>query len=199
MDPFQPVSVGQILVQGNGISAAEAVVQVPLPAFQRLLFPMEQPENLLDAIREGPATRIEAKLHPLSEPAQVWQATVSRIEGALDPRARSVPVVVSVSDPYAKAAPPVRLPLVPNMQVEVTLTGAVVSDAIVIPESALHGDHVYLASADNRLELRHVTPAFQQFGQVVIGAGLAPGDRLVLDEIAPALPGMALRPVEVAP
>jgi hypothetical protein len=31
----------------------------------------------------------------------------------------------------------------------------------------------------------------------VIAEGLSPGDRVVIDDIAPAIPGMALMPVEV--
>lgn len=199
VDLFQPVAVGQVLLQGDALDRAEIVVQVPLPAFQRLLFPLDRPGDPLAALRDGPVAQIAAELHPLSDPAQVWQAEVARIEGALDPRARSVPVVVTVADPYADAAPPLRLPLVPNMQVEVTLTGAPLSGVIAVPESALHGDAVYLVAPGNLLEIRTVTAAFRQDGQVVIGAGLAAGDLLVLDDIAPALPGMALVPVEGTP
>jgi multidrug efflux pump subunit AcrA (membrane-fusion protein) len=150
-------------------------------------------------MREGPAGMIEAEIRQLSDPQQVWQGTVARIEGALDPRARTVPVVVSVEAPYVGAAPPLRLPLVPNMQVEASLTGTSMSAQVVIPEAALHGTLVYLADAGNRLELRPVTPLFRQDGQVVIAEGLEPGERLVLDDIAPALPGLILTPVEVRP
>jgi multidrug efflux pump subunit AcrA (membrane-fusion protein) len=199
VDMFQPVGVGQVLTQGNGLERAEVVVQVPLPAFRRLLFPLDPPENMLGTMHDGPSSQISARLHPLLDPQQIWQAEVSRIEGALDPRARSVPVVVTVARPYADAAPPLRLPLVPNLEVEVALTGAVLPAAIVIPEAALHGDTVYLVSADDRLELRQVWVAFRQDGAAVIREGLALGERLVIDDIAPALPGMRLRPVEVGP
>jgi hypothetical protein len=167
-----------------------------LPAFQRLLFPLDAPGDALAALREGPSLRIAAELHPLSDPTQVWQAEVIRIEGALDPRARSVPVVVSVLRPYADAAPPLRLPLVPNMQVEVTLTGAPLADVLTVPEGALHGDLVYVAAPDDTLELRPVSAAFRQDGQVVIREGLSPGERVLLDDIAPAIPGLRLKPVE---
>lgn len=197
VDLFQSVAIGQVLVQGDGLSSAEVVVQVPLPAFQRLLFPIDRPDDPLAAIREGPASRMTAELYPLSDPSQIWRAEVSRVEGALDPKARSVPVVVTVSDPYADSAPPLRLPLVPNMQVEVALTGVAAANAVLIPEAALHGGVVYLVTPDDRLEIREVTPAFRQDGLVVIRDGLVSGDRLVLDDIAPALPGMVLVPVPV--
>ncbi len=192
---YQSVSVGQMLVQGNSVDRAEVVVQVPMPAFQRLLGQGELVSDALTAIGEGPSKRMTAQLHPLIDPAQTWTATVSRVEAALDPRARTVPVVVTVENPYSDANPPLRLPLVPNMQVEVALTGAPLSQAIVVPRSALHGQSLYLVTDDNRLELRPVVPAFRQDGVVVIRAGVAAGEKVILDAIAPALPGMRLHPV----
>jgi hypothetical protein len=37
--------------------------------------------------------------------------------------------------------------------------------------------------------------AFRQAGQAVIAAGLDPGEWLILDDIAPAIPGLSLVPV----
>lgn len=196
---FQYVNVGQVLAGGDGLAAVEVVAHVPLAAFQRLLTPFDVPLDLLTVMREGPERMVAAELRPVAAPEQVWPARVLRVEGTLDPRARTVQVVVGVANPYTAAAPPLRLPLVPNMQVEVTLTGPARDGAVVVPESALHGRHAYLAGPGDRLELREVVAAFRQDGVVVVAEGLAPGDRLVLDDIAPAIPGTRLQPVEAAP
>ena len=82
------------------------------------------------------------------------------------------------------------------MQVQVTLTGVPMTGIIAIPEAALHGGTVRLVGPGDRLELRPVMAAFVQDGRVVIAEGLVPGDRVVIDDIAPAIPGMALTPVE---
>lgn len=199
VERFQGVAVGQPLLSADGITRAEVVVQVPVAIFRRLIQAPARQEDMLAAMRAGPDAQIEAELRLMADRDQIWQATVTRIEAALDPRARTVPVVVTVADPYAGASPPLRLPLVPNMQVEVTLTGVAMAAQVVIPEAALHGQTVYLADADDRLELRPVTPLFRQDGLVVIAEGLEPGERLVLDDIAPALPGLLLVPVEGQP
>lgn len=193
---FQTIAPGQVLIRGDGIATAEVVTHLPIDAFRRLVGDMPDSVTLADMMREGPATRIDVTLSPLSDPEQVWSARVSRIEGALDARARTVPVVVTVGAPYEGADPPRRLPLVPNMQVGLSFTGAPLTDAIAIPEAALHAGIVRVVGPDDLLEFRAVTPSFAQDGRVVIEDGLSPGDRVVIDDIAPAIPGMALNPIE---
>jgi len=73
------------------------------------------------------------------------------------------------------------------------------SGLIAIPEAALHGGMVRILGPDDLLELRPVTAAFAQSGNVIITEGLVPGDRVVIDDIAPAIPGMAVTAIEAAP
>lgn len=195
VERFQVVGTGQPLLTGNGVAAAEVVVQVSIDVFRRLIAPGQRIENALAALAQGPFAAIGAELRLVADPEQVWQGRVTRIEGALDARARTVPVVVEIADPYRGALPPLRLPLVPNMRVAVMLRGPELTQAIAIPQGALHGDLVYLVGDGDRLELRPVTVAFRQDGIAVIADGLTQGDRIVTDDIAPAIPGMALIPV----
>lgn len=193
---FQTVAPGQVVIRADGIAAAEVVAHLPIDSFRRLLGDTPEGITLGDMMRDMPATQIEVTLSPLADPRQIWSARVVGIEGALDARARTVPVVVIVDDPYEGADPPRRLPLVPNMQVQLSFSGASMAGLIAIPEAALHGDMVRILGPDDLLELRPVAAAFAQDGRVVIAAGLVPGDRVVIDDIAPAIPGMALTPVE---
>ena len=195
---FQTVAPGQVVIRGDGIAAAEVVAHLPIDSFRRLVGDVPEGITIADMMRDGPSALIDVTLSPLSDPTQIWTARVARIEGALDARARTVPVVVSVDDPYEGADPPRRLPLVPNTQVQIAFSGASIASVIAIPEAAMHGGMVRVAGADDLLELRPVTAAFAQNSRVVIVAGLAPGDRVVIDDIAPAIPGMALTPVEAA-
>lgn len=193
---FQTVAPGQLVIRADGIAAAEVVAHLAIDSFRSLLGDAPDSITLADMMHDGPAGWIEVTLSPLSDPAQVWPARVMRIEGALDARARTVPVVVMVDDPYEGADPPRRLPLVPNMQVGLTFQGAPLTGVIAIPEAALHGGQLRVVGTDDLLELRPVVMAFAQGGRVVIAEGLSPGDRVVIDDIAPAIPGMALTPVE---
>ena len=196
---FQTVAPGQVVIRADGIAAAEVVAHLPIDSFRQLVADAAESISLGDMMRDMPATQIEVTLSPLADPRQIWSARVVGIEGALDARARTVPVVVRVDDPYEGADPPRRLPLVPNMQVQLSFSGASMTGLIPIPEAALHGDMVRTLGPDDLLELRPVTAAFAQDGRVVIAAGLSPGERVVIDDIAPAIPSMALTPVEVQP
>jgi len=198
---FQYVNVGQLLVTGDDIARAEVTAQIPFDAFPRLIGAGHDGRtDALTALREGPATRVDAELRLVSDPTQVWQGRVSRVEGALDPQARSIQVVVTVDDPYKDAAPPLRLPLIPNMYLEVTLSGSALAPQVIVPEAAVHqGDRVYLVDSEGRLEVRPVTVAFRQEGRAVIAEGLVPGETVVLDDLAPAIPGLLLTPVEMRP
>lgn len=195
VERFQYVNVGQALVAGDGIGQVEVVAQVPVASFQRMLGGIEGLDDIRTAMQAGPQDRFEAELRLVGQPEQVWPGRVSRVEGAVHPRARTVQVVISVDDPYAGFNPPLTLPLVPNMQVEITLTGPVLAPQVVIPEGALRGSVVHVLAPGDRLELRPVVTAFRQDGLAAIAEGLEPGESIVVDDIAPALPGMRLNPV----
>lgn len=192
---YQVVSVGQVLASGEGLSRAEVLAQVPVAAFQRMLSGVEIEGSILEALDRERAGRVRVAVEPVSNPGQVWEGRLTRVEPALDPRARTVQAVIEIADPYEAAHPPERIPLVGNLQVQVTMTGPELPDVIAIPSGAVHGGTVYLMDAGGRLALREVTVAFRQGDLAVISAGLAGGERLVLDDIAPAIPGMALTAV----
>ena len=65
--------------------------------------------------------------------------------------------------------------------------------AIVVPSSAIHDGKVYVSSKDNRLALQPVETGLTIVNMSVIYSGLKPGDRVVVSDLAYALPKMLLR------
>lgn len=195
----QFVAVGQPLVRGDGIAAAEVTARIPLDSFPRLMgrARADGAEGLALLERADLRADIAAEVRLVGASGQTWAARLVRVGNALDPRTRTVPVTVEVADPYAGANPPDRLALVPNMYVEVVLTGPEGAPQIAIPDPAVQaGGIVHLRDAEGRLALRAVTVAFRQDGQAIVSDGLAPGDEVVLDDLVPAIPGMRLIAVE---
>ena len=67
----------------------------------------------------------------------------------------------------------------------------------VIPERALHGNRIYLMSPESRLEIRTIEVLYRRDNQVVINGDIEQGERLVLNDLLPAIDGMMLREATV--
>ncbi len=197
VERHQFVAAGQPLVSADDIGQAEITAQIPILSFRRLMGGDRDLQGFKDmSDRLG---QVSAQIRLVQDPSQTWQGRLARVESALDPQARSVPAVIIVDDPYAGANPPMQLALVPNMFVELVLTGPSIATSVTIPDSAVHEDDlVYLRNADGRLELRQVSVDWRQGGQAILTDGLTPGEQVILDDLVPAIPGMMVIPAEGA-
>ena len=190
---------GGPLASGDGIAAAEVAAQVPLSHLLPLIAPAETPVGgavtavagrLPEVLGLTPVVRLRA-----GDRVVEWPAEVARIAEEVDPKTRTVGVIVRVDDPYRSAQPGVRPALTRGMFVEVALTGRPVAGRVVVPRHALRpGPAVHVADADDRLEVRPVTVAWQQGDIAVIAGGLSAGERLVITDVVPAVSGLKLLP-----
>ena len=197
VERHQFVATGQKLVTADDIARAEIIAQIPVESFRRLVGSTSDGATLTPGTHFEGFDKVSVEVRLVSDPSQSWPGELLRVERALDPQARSVPAVVSVDDPYSGAKPPLRLPLVSNMYVELILTGPVTESAITLPDSAIHqGGLVYLRDDEGRLELRKVAVAWRQDGQAVLADGIAPGEEVILDDLMQAIPGMKVVPAE---
>lgn len=190
---------GQVLAQGDGIAVAEITAQVPMDRMWTLLPPDAQapPDmtRVAEVLRIDPVVRLTA-----GELTVEWSGHVARVAETVDPRTRTIGVIVAVDDPYTQARPGERPPLTRSMFVEVELRGQPRPGSIVVPREALRRTPggaavVWVLDADDRLRTRPVDVAFRQDGLAVIGDGVAEGDRVVLSDLIPAVEGMLIAPV----
>lgn len=197
VERHQFVGTGQTLVSADDIGRVEIIAQIPVESFRRLLGTAVNGTRMTPANMSERFETVTAEVRLVSDPSQIWAGRLVRVESALDPQARSVPAVVAVDDPYAGANPPLRLPLVPNMYVEVVLTGPERGSQVIVPDSAVHeGNIVYIRDDEGRLELRTVSVDWRQAGMAALKDGVAAGEEVILDDLMPAIPGMIVRPVE---
>ena len=63
----------------------------------------------------------------------------------------------------------------------------------VVPERALHGDKIYLMDESQRLKVVNVEVLYRRDNQVVIRGEFKTGDKLVLNDVLPAIEGMLLK------
>lgn len=195
VDAFQFVNAGQPLFTGEGIEQAEIVAQIPVEAFQRLVTSVLGESTLtpLDRMHAADMSGVSAMVRLVGSDV-TWPARVAQVEAGLDPRTRTVQVVLAVDAPYDFSAD--GMPLVANMYLAVDLTGPPLPPRVTLPDSAVHGGRVLIMDASDRLELRAVDLAFRQGGQTVLRDGVAPGERVVLTDVVPAIAGTRLRIVD---
>lgn len=197
VDLHQFVGVGQPLFEADSLDAAEIEAHIPISMMRRLaavLAPGEASPGFLDLGNRMDLSALQAEVEMVAAPGAVWEGRVTRIASGLDPVTRTVRVVVEVAQPYRDARPPERPPLQRDVYTRVRLSLASPESLIAVPASAVHGGELYLVDAEGRLVRRAVEVAFEQGDLAVIATGLSPGERVVVDDLPTALPGMRLAP-----
>jgi multidrug efflux system membrane fusion protein len=88
--------------------------------------------------------------------------------------------------------------LIPGMFVTVRMGNGVISDALLVPESAIANDQskrfVFVVGDGNKAEYRSVALGPQVDGNRVVLTGLKPGDRVILDHLQRLAPGAPVIP-----
>jgi multidrug efflux pump subunit AcrA (membrane-fusion protein) len=124
----------------------------------------------------------------------VWEGRVVRFSESIDPTRRTLGVVVAIDNPYDQIIPGERPPLLKGMFTAVELMSPS-RDALLVPLKAIHQGRVYIADADNKLEIRPVSVRVQQGDIALVGKGLAEDEKLVINDLVPVIEGMPLKPV----
>lgn len=193
----ESVDVGQFVNRGAPLATVYAVdyAEVRLPIPDREISYLDLP---LDFGEEAPGSGPEVELSAeFAGRRHVWQGRVVRTEGEIDPRSRTVNVVVRVEDPYGREREGDHVPLAVGLFVEAEIQGREVSDAVVLPRSALHeSERVLVVDDQSRLRFRPVDVLRIQEEQVVIGEGLAVGERVCVSPLAAPVDGMSVRVLE---
>ncbi len=193
----QFVGLGSLMVVADGTEKAEIAVQIPMERLGNLI------HSELEIDPTEPGTASIGKLLGLSARVQLqqnqylieWDAQVTRLSDALDPRTRTVGVIVEVERPYARVQPGRRPPLVKGLFVDVLLQGQPRERQIVIPLSALRDQQLYVVNQAQRLEQRPVSISSRGSDYAIIDSGLQAGEQVVISDLTPAVEGMLLKPV----
>ena len=193
-------ALGKVLVVADSLDVAEVNAQVPIGTLLTLLpsdvgLPREDPLLAMPRIREMVDLEATVRLRTGRGDTQ-WPARFSRISDTVDPRTRTVGVIVAVDRPYRQTVPGRRPPLVKNMYVEVEIRGRPRRGAVVVPRSALHGREVRVVDSEGRLRIREIETDFMQTNFVVVASGLEAGERIVVSDLPFAVDGMRLAPEE---
>ncbi len=194
----QGVDVAQYVAPGTVLARIYAVdyAEIRLPLSNRQLEFVDLPERYRGngaGVETAPQPRVWLSAR-IGSKTHTWAGRVVRTEGAIDTQSRQLFVVAQVDDPYGKG-PVGRPPLKLGQFVEAAIEGREFKQVFVIPRAALRaGGRLLLADADDRIQSRMVKVLWQDAENVVVGDGLAEGERLVLTALGGGMEGVKVRP-----
>ena len=164
------------------VDRSRFAVEVSVPAERRALLQ-----------REGATARI---LLPNGE----REGTLERVLGEVDAEGRMTRLQVTINDPLGATdpggtpqqhAPAVLL----GAYAEVLLPCRPIEGSISVPRAALReGDSVWIADANDELQIRQVDVVMRRPDDVLVVAGLKAGERVITSAVAVPLPGLKLAP-----
>lgn len=169
------------LVRANDASPLVVINQVA-PAFVSFAVPA----RLLTGLRRDQS---RGSLRVLAAPSGSAEAavtgTLSFVDNAIDPATDTIRLKASFDNRDRR--------LWPGAFVDVTLRLSVEPKAIVVPNASVQasqrGQYVYVVKADDTVEMRTVELAWTAGDDVVVRAGLAPGETVVTDGQLRLTPG----------
>lgn len=196
----QFAQAGGLLVTADGLNVAEVEAQIPISQFRAMVQasgatgrPSGITAQTLRRILRRIGFEATVRLGGNGDAVE-WPARFARISDTVDPKTRTIGAIVAVDGAYAKAEPGQRPPLSKGMFVEIEIRTRPTRGRIVVPRAALHGDRLYVIDGDSRLDVRMVKTGLIQGNLAVIEEGIAPGEKVVVSDLIPAVPKMLLSP-----
>ena len=196
----QYAKAGEALASVDGVETAEIEAQVPVARFQNMAeavagddMPAGVSSGTLKSLVERMGFEVAVQLKTGNHVTE-WPARFARISDTIDPKTRTVGVIAVVDEPYAQAIPGKRPPLAKGLFVEVLLSARALRGQMVVPRSTLRESRLHVVGKENRLDVREVRAGLFQGDVVTITKGLAFGEKVVVSDLSPAVPGMLLAP-----
>ncbi|MBQ4834031.1 efflux RND transporter periplasmic adaptor subunit [Pseudoalteromonas sp. MMG010] len=185
------VDLGQVVNENSELASIYAIdsVEIRLPIKNKDLPFIRLPEQFRDGSKKDLDATVKFTSDLVGE--QVWQGKIVRTEGAIDETAQQLYVVGQITDPY-KAGRNNQYPVKVGQYVKAEITGKVVPDALIIPNSTIYqGSYVYIVQ-DNVLQRKEITFLWQNAKYVMIKSGLSAGDKLVTTPLGQVSSGTAV-------
>ena len=170
------------------VSHATDYVEIRLPLRNRDLPFIDLPESYRFAdVTRASQGRVEIRSDLGGE--ESWDAVLVRTEGAIDETARQLHVIAQIDDPFGRDNED-QTPIKIGQYVTARLEGKTVPAALVIPNNTIYqGSYVYIVE-DGVLRRRDIEIAWQNDLEAIIGAGLQPGDNLVMTPLGQVTSGI---------
>ena len=193
IEQSQVVNLQQEMFVAHGINVMEVEAQLSIHDMQTLASSFNQFPRDAAGIPNPYEAPIKATIQLNSGNLNLsWPAKVARISETVDENQATAGIILEIAQDYSQLQPSNATPLVNGMFVKAEIEG-VANLSWVVPERALHGDKVYLMDDNQRLQVLNVEVLYRRDNQVVVSGELQTGDKLVLNDVLPAIEGMLLK------
>jgi membrane fusion protein, multidrug efflux system len=183
--PFAGVVEEHLLDRGEQVTPGQPVVRLVRPGPVTVTAGI--PERFAGEIREGASALVDLNAYG----AGAREATVSRVGGTIDPGSRTFRVVLDLADPDGE--------LKTGMIARVDVGRREIADALVLPlEAVLRGEREAVLVVEGTgpirvLRRRELGLGPRSGSDVVVDAGLTPGEEVVVLGHESAFPGDSVR------
>lgn len=189
----QVVNLQQEMFVAHGIKVMEVEAQLSIHDMQTLASSFTQFPRDAAGIPNPYEAPIKASIQLNSGSLNLnWPAKVARISETVDENQATAGIILEIAQDYSQLQPDSATPLVNGMFVKAEIEG-LANLSWVVPERALHGDKVYLMDDSQRLQVVNVEVLYRRDNQVVVDGELHAGDKLILNDVLPAIEGMLLK------
>jgi multidrug efflux system membrane fusion protein len=176
---YSPVNgrVGSLLVnEGNLVRVNDASPLVIINQINPINVTFAVPEqHLADLKRHMASAKLQVAASFQSDDNRPEQGVLAFVDNAVDRSTGTIKLKAEFTNSERR--------LWPGQYVNVALTLATQSDAVVVPSEAIQvgpeGQQVFVVKEDNRVEMRLVTVARTQEGLTIIAKGVQPGEVVV--------------------
>lgn len=122
-----------------------------------------------------------------------WPGRLVRSEASIDSRTQQLYVVAQIEKPYAPQAESNNTLRIGQF-VTADIEGETLQQVYQVPRVAVrNGDEVLILDSENQIRHRTLTTIWQQTDQLIVSAGLQPGDRIVTTALPYAPEGMQVK------
>lgn len=188
--------LGQYVSPGAGLGMifSTDIVDIPLPLTDDELFRLGLSAGF---VAKTPSEGLNVELTTLVGGSQkTWSGKLTRTDSAFDSNTRVLFGYVEVTDPYGKGADN-GTALAAGLFVTANVEGRSVTDAVVVPRTALRGkDEVYVLRGEDEIEIRKVSVLSSDRNEALFSSGLSAGDVVITSPIRGATDGMKVEPVD---
>ena len=150
------------------------------------------PPDRLEALSISETKGSEVIIHSQYS-KQTWQGKVVRTTGKMSGKSRMAGVIIMVPDPLGLKDQKKNLPLLLDDHVAVKILGKPLENVFSLSRSILRDGNTVWVYNSGVLEIKEVSLAWKEDGQVFVKSGIKSGDAVITSDLPAPVKGMALQ------